>query len=197
MTPLTIAIIGGTGKSGQFVVQQLLQQSYQLKFFPRPAGDVRDFDTVSAFIKGCQVVVSTLGQPKGQPSIFSDATRNILQAMKLHHVSRYIVTTGLSVNTPLDHKNEKVQLATSWMYDNYPETTRDKQKEYELLTESEADWTLIRLPLIQQTAEAYGYHTRLDDCTGNGISATDLGQFIVQEIAAPQFIRAAPFLYNQ
>jgi hypothetical protein len=33
-------------------------------------------------------------------------------------------------------------MATEWMYQNYPETTSDKQKEYQLLSESNLDWTL-------------------------------------------------------
>ena len=48
--------------------------------------------------------------------------------MSHYGIGRYIVTTGLSVNTPSDHKNEKVKMATDWMYQNYPETTTDKTK---------------------------------------------------------------------
>jgi hypothetical protein len=77
--------------------------------------------------------MSTLGQPKGEKSIFSDAAKNIIRAMNDYGIKRYIVTTGLSVNTEADQKNEPVKMATEWMYQNYPETTSDKQKEYQLL----------------------------------------------------------------
>lgn len=193
----TIAVIGGTGKSGRYVVQQLLRQQYNLRCLTRPQGDARDFHAVSDLIKGCQVVVSTLGQPRGESSIFSTATRHIIRAMELHKVDRYIVTTGLSVNTAADNKNTQVQFATNWMYENYPETTTDKQLEYQILLNTNINWTMIRLPLIKETIESFGYKADLYDCPGSFISATDLGRFIVQEIEAPSFVKKAPFLYNE
>lgn len=42
-------------------------------------------------------------------------------------------------------------MATDWMYQNYPETTKDKQTEYNPLSESNLDWTLVRLPLVDRT----------------------------------------------
>lgn len=197
MKNLTVAVIGGTGKSGRYVVQQLRQQSYHLRLLTRPHGDARDFDAVSNIIRGCQVVVSTLGQPKGEPSIFSDATRNVIRAMELHGVDRYIVTTGLSVNTAADSKNPQVQFATNWMYEHYPETTVDKQQEYQILLNTDIYWTMIRLPMIKETTESFGYKANLYDCAGQSISATDLGRFIIQEIEAPAFVKKAPFLYNE
>ena len=211
MKNLNIAVIGGTGKSGKFVVQQLLQQQFNLKLLLRDPqsfniqdnnieiqkGDARDFNSVNALIKDCQLVISTLGQPKGEKSIFSDATRNIIKAMKENGIKRYLVTTGLSVNTPYDAKNEKVQLATNWMYNNYPETTGDKQREYEILSQSDLDWTMIRLPLIKETNETFGYKVSLNDCLGDSISASDLGKFIVNEIAHKDYLRMCLFLYNE
>lgn len=197
MNPLTIAFIGSTGKSGRYVLQQLQQQNYHLRLLLRPQGDARNFNAVNDIIKGCDIVISTLGQPKGEPSIFSTATRHILQAMAQNGVNRYIVTTGLSVNTPFDQKNPQVQFATNWMYEHYGETTTDKQLEYQLLSQSNTDWTMIRLPLIKETSESLGYKANLYDCPGPSISATDLGRFIVREIEQPAYIKKSPFLYNE
>jgi putative NADH-flavin reductase len=206
----TIAVIGGTGKSGKFVVRELLRNSFQLKLLLRNPeqfdirdmnvtlhkGDVRNLDAVTSLIRGCDFVVSTLGQPKDERSIFSDATKNIIKAMQENGVKRYVVTTGLSVDTPFDTKNEKVQFATQWMYDNYPETTRDKQQEYEILSRSDIDWTLIRLPLIKITDEQADYKASITDCLGDSINASDLGKFIVDEIVNENYLKKSPFLFN-
>ncbi len=99
-----IAIIGGTGKSGKYLVEQLLKQRYHFKLLLRNpdnfkitnplievvAGDVRDYNSVLALVDGCQAVISMLGQPKGEPTIFSQATKNILQAMSDCNIQRYI-----------------------------------------------------------------------------------------------------------
>ncbi|MDR3025483.1 SDR family oxidoreductase [Chryseobacterium sp.] len=210
MNTYKIAVIGGTGKSGQYLVQNLLERRYSLKLLVRHPenftiqhslievvkGDVRDEAAVRSLIEGTDIVMSTLGQPKGEKSIFSDAARNIISAMNHHGISRYIVTTGLSVNTLSDQKNERVKMATDWMYQNYPETTADKQKEYEFLMESNLDWTLVRLPLIHLTDESFKTETNLTDCKGESISATDLAEFLFSQIENSEYIRKSPFLYN-
>ncbi len=205
-----IAIIGGTGKSGQYLVQNLLEKGYSLKLLLRnpknftlqhPSieivqGDARDEKAIHQLIEGSNVVMSALGQPKGEKSIFSDATKNIVNAMSDYGIKRYIVTTGLSVNTAYDHKNERVKMATDWMYEHYPETTADKQKEYELLLGSNLNWTLVRLPLILLTKENFPTQTSLTDCKGEGISAADLAEFLASQIEDSEYIRKSPFLYN-
>ncbi|RXM41433.1 epimerase [Chryseobacterium sp. CH21] len=210
MKTYKIAVIGGTGKSGKYLVENLLEKGYQLKLLLRHPenftlqhpfievlqGDARDETSIDKLIEGTDLVMSTLGQPKGEKSIFSDAAKNIISAMNYHGIRRYIVTTGLSVNTASDHKNEGVKIATDWMYQNYPETTADKQKEYEFLLESNLDWTLVRLPLIHLTEENFPLETNLTDCKGEGISAADLAEFLASQIEDSEYIRKSPFLYN-
>ncbi len=205
-----IAVIGGTGKSGKYLVQHLLDKNYSIKLLLRNPdnftlqnplievvkGDVRNIESIKDLVHDCDVVISTLGQPKGEKSIFSDATKNIINAMNNNDIKRYIVTTGLNVNTPKDHKNEKVKMATDWMYQNYPETTTDKQKEYEILAKSNLDWTLVRLPLINLTSENFRTETSLEDCKGESINAADLAEFLVSQIDDETYLKQSPFLYN-
>ena len=53
----------------------------------------------------------------------------------------------MSLNS-FDKEDQKVRYSTDWMYGNFSETTKDKQVEYELLSKSDVDWTLVRLSLI-------------------------------------------------
>ncbi|MCS3529151.1 NAD(P)-dependent oxidoreductase [Chryseobacterium sp. JUb7] len=211
MKTYTVAVIGGTGKSGKYLVQHLSDKHFSIKLLARNPenltlqnplieivkGDARDDQSVKKLVENSDLVISTLGQPKGEKSIFSDAAKNVIKAMDWYGLKRYIVTTGLSVNTPLDHKNEKVRMATDWMYQNYPETTQDKQKEFELLTESDLDWTLVRLPLINLTSEHFTAESSLEDCKGENISAADLAEFLISQIHDETFIKKSPFLYNR
>lgn len=206
----TIAVIGGTGKSGKYLLQNLLEKGYHIKLLLRNPenftiksplieiikGDARDGQSVDTLIKDCNVVMSALSQPVGEESIFSDAAKNITQSMSSHGIRRYIVIAGLNVDTPLDKKNIKVKQATDWMYQNYPKTTIDRQIEYEILTKSDLDWTLVRLPLIIQTSESFKTETSLEDCKGENISATDLAEFLVSQIDDTTYVKRSPFLYN-
>ncbi|MFP3590650.1 NAD(P)-dependent oxidoreductase [Chryseobacterium sp. SIMBA_038] len=205
-----IAVIGGTGKSGKYLVQSLLEKEYQIKLLLRNPenftlenplieivkGDARDFDAVDRLIKDCSAVISKIGQPVGEKSIFTDATKNVIQSMNSHGITRYIAITGLNVDTPFDHKNDRVKMATNWMYENYPKTTKDKQDEYEILVNCNLDWTLVRLPLIIPTSESFPVEKSLEDCKGEKISATDLSEFLVSQIEDKTFIKQSPFLYN-
>lgn len=205
-----IAVIGGTGKSGNYLVKELMRRNIPIKLLLRAhtafeagnqavemvRGDARDYASIQKLLEGCSAVISTLGQPKGESSIFSDATRNILQAMKEAGINRYLVTTGLNVDAPGDNKSESVRMATSWMYENYPETTKDKQAEYELLAASQTDWTMVRLPMIVQTEEHFSTKVDLTDCPGEKISAADLACFLTDQLSNNEFIRKSPFVAN-
>ena len=205
-----IAVIGGTGKSGKYLVQELQQRGFNLKILHRNPenleiesslievvkGDARDFEAIRALVRDCRAVISTLGQPKGESSIFSHATRNVLQVMKEHKISRYILTTGLNVDTPSDKKGPKTQFGTDWMKTNYPETTTDKQLEYHILSESDIQWTLVRLPLIELTDERKKMAVSLEDCPGDSISATDLAHFLAEQLTDETYIRKSPFIAN-
>jgi putative NADH-flavin reductase len=210
MNTNTIAVIGGTGKSGTYLVQSLLDNHYTIKLLLRNPenftiknplieivkGDARDYNAINNLIKDCNIVISTIGQPVGEESIFSDSTKNIIQSMNFHGIRRYIVTTGLNVNTPFDNKNGKVKMATEWMYQHYRKTTEDKQHEYEILLKSNLDWTLVRLPMIIQTSESFPTETSLEDCKGENIIATDLAEFLVSQIEDETYLKLSPFLYN-
>src|SRR6478735_4714651 len=92
-----IAIIGGTGKSGQYLVKQLIAQGFSFKLLLRNPdkfpvqhkqvevikGNVTDVHAVHTLIEGCTAVISTLGLgiPATEPTIFSQSTTHVIKAM--------------------------------------------------------------------------------------------------------------------
>ncbi|SFA40580.1 Putative NADH-flavin reductase [Pedobacter suwonensis] len=212
MQDLKIALIGATGKAGTYILKALLAHQFRVKVLVRNperlqinhsslemiTGDVKDQETVQKLIQGCDVVISALGlgQPASEKTIFTQSTGNVLTAMKALKLNRYLVLTGINVDTRFDDKDEKTKFATRWMYDNYPISTADRQKEYELLIASNLDWTLIRLPLIIQTDEKTAIGTSLVNCVGDQINAANVAGFIIDQLAEVKFINQAPFIWN-
>lgn len=210
---IKIAVVGGTGKSGKYLVRQLIQQGFPFKILVRNpdhfhinhplaeiiAGDITNYDSIDTLVKGCQAVISTLGLgiPASQPTIFSQSTRHIIQAMTEHRIRRYIVTTGLNVDTPWDHKAPATQQATNWMKKTFPSSTTDKQTEFDLLSKSRIDWTLVRLPLIEETDKRGVITVSLEDCPGDKISATDLANFLIAQLFNDEFTGKAPFVASR
>jgi len=209
---LKIAVIGGTGKSGKYLIHQLIRQGFQFKILVRNPenfktitplaevviGNVGDYNSVHSLIDGCDAVISTLGMgnPPSEPSIFSQSTTHVIKAMIACNVKRYIVTTGLNVDTPFDKKSAKTAFATDWMKKTYPVSTANKQSEYDILTTSNIDWTLVRLPLIEQTDARGQLNISLEDCLGDKISATDLACFLIKQLSDSTYIKKAPFIAN-
>ncbi|MBC9914855.1 NAD(P)-dependent oxidoreductase [Chitinophaga varians] len=209
----TIAVIGGTGKAGQFLIRQLLSEGYALRLLvrhpdklyaqqpsllhPSPTvsvirGDVQDLHAVSAWLQGSDAVISTQGS--ALPPNFSSATANILAAMKTYHLARYIVVTGLSIDIPGDDKSEWCRQASAFMRQQYPDTIADKQQEYSLLSRSEANWTLVRIPLLEQTPGTGAVSASLRDCSAPRIRAGDLAVFLTGQLEDSTYIRKAPFV---
>ncbi|QMU27252.1 NAD(P)-dependent oxidoreductase [Adhaeribacter radiodurans] len=209
---IKIAVLGGTGKAGKYLVNQLLAQGIPFKALVRNPekfnivnplievvpGDVQDYESIYTLVAGCQAVISTLGlgQPPSEPTLFSQATTHLLRAMQAHQIKRYILITGLNVNTPFDKKGTKTQYATDWMYTHYPKSTQDKQLEYTILSASNLNWTLVRLPLIEQTDERREIKVSMEDCPGDKISATDLACFLIEQLNSDTYLRQAPFIAN-
>ncbi|QNF33094.1 NAD(P)H-binding protein [Adhaeribacter swui] len=207
-----IAVIGGTGKSGTYLVQELVDQGIPIKVLIRNrerfpvqsplvevvTGDVTVYEDLQALIAGTQAVISALGLgvPASEPTIFSQATKNIIRAMQQYQVCRYIVLTGLQVDAPWDKKGLQTKAATDWMYANFPRSTADRQREYQLLSASPIDWTLVRLPLIAQTNGRHKVKTSLEDCPGDQISAADLASFLVEQLTDNTYIKKSPFIAN-
>ncbi len=207
---IKVAVIGGTGKSGKYLVEQLSIQGFPLKILLRNpksyqaddpnvevvVGDARDYQAICSLVQGCQAVISTLGQPQNEPPIFSQATAHVLRGMNEGKISRYISVTGLNVDTPFDEKSPQTRFSTDWMKANFQEITHDKQVEYDILSESQQNWTLVRLPLIELTDERKRLETSLTDCPGDKISATDLAHFLIEQLSDDKYSREAPFIAN-
>lgn len=207
-----IAVIGGSGKAGKYLVRQLVDGGFDIKVLIRNperltirhpsvemiVGDATDFHCVRSLVDGADAIISTLGLgvPPSAPEIFSVVTTNVIRAMRKTGVRRYIAIAGLNVDASTDMKSEKTQQATEWMYANFPKSTADRQLEYELLQASSLDWTLVRLPLIDQTQVRHEVLVSLDDCPGEEISATSLAEFLIHQLADATYVGKAPFIAN-
>lgn len=209
-----IAVIGGTGKAGTYLIKTLLSKGYTIKMLLRDpdkashyehaqieliTGTVTDPGILDMLIKGCTAVISTLGMghPPSEPDIFTRATQQVIQIMERYKLRRYIVITGLNVDTPTDRKGSETTAGTAWMKEHFPVSTENKQQEYEMLSCSALDWTMVRLPRIEQTDELRDICIDLEDCPGSSISATSLAQFLVGQIDAETCYRMAPFVADR
>lgn len=206
----TIAILGGAGRTGKFIVANLIRQQYPVKLLLRNyesftlkhefiqviQGDAIDSTAIGHLLQGCTAVISTLGQRKGEPLIASLATENIITAMERYNIQRYIFVAGINIDTPYDKKSPQTEAATMWMKTNFPSIQEDRQNAYSILCKSLIDWTMIRVPMIEFTEGSGKYKINKEDCPGSSISAGDIADFVMKQLNDTQHLKGAPFIAN-
>ena len=78
---IKVAVIGGTGKAGKYLVKRLVSQGFKIKALTRNpgkleetelvekvTGDVTDYESVYNLVNGCEAVISRSRRP-GEPSL--------------------------------------------------------------------------------------------------------------------------------
>ncbi len=205
-----IAIIGGTGKAGRYVVEKALEAGYQVRVLTRNPkqftafdkhieiikGDARDIKVIRTLLEGCHTVISALGKPKRESFIFSDATQNILTTMKELHIQRYIVVSGGSVDVPGDNKSFFNKVGANMFRILFPNMMKDKYKELDLLLKSNLDWTFVRLPFVVEGVATSKIKESLTDMPGMKIYNGDIADFLIRQISSPLYVRKCPFIAN-
>jgi len=203
-----IAVIGGTGKAGKYLIDQLIRQDYSVKALARHPeklkqasplleiipGDARNYDAIHTLLQGCDAVISTLGPSRDEPDTCSLATGHVIHAMKSFNMKRYIELAGLAIDTPDDNKGFFTRMLVGLMKLFVPAILADRQKGYRLLSESDLDWTIVRSSMIELTDATRMIKISLHDSPGRKVSATDLANFMINQLSDIRFIRKCPFI---
>ncbi|WP_247234742.1 NAD(P)-dependent oxidoreductase [Telluribacter sp. SYSU D00476] len=206
--PTTIAVLGGGGKTGTYLVQELLHRGYQLKLLLRQPdtlsisspsiyickGDAIHYEDIRALVRGCDAIISTVGQRPNEPLVASQVTNHLLRVMDEFQIRRYISVAGLNLDTPTDQKSARTQMATDWMKATYPTIHEDRQKAYKVLAQNPVDWTLVRVPFIEFTDSSGATEVDLVDCPGEKVRATDLASFLADQLTDTRYYRQSPFV---
>jgi putative NADH-flavin reductase len=203
-----VAVLGGGGRTGNYLVNQLLKKGFSVKLLLRDPekfeiqnskieiikGDALDFESIKVLLKESEAVLSTIGQRKDEPLVASTVTKNVLKAMKEYNINRYVLLAGLNIDTRFDKKSPKTIMATDWMKANFPIIQEDRQKAYVLLEESDVNWTQVRVPFIEFSNDSSEIAVNVEDCLGDKISAFDIAVFMTKEMVESNYSRQSPFI---
>jgi hypothetical protein len=128
--------------------------------------------------------------------MMATATQNIVTIMEELGVSRCVVVTSLFM-TGREQLDAKTQQAADYMQQHYSLFMDDRRLEFELLSESNLDWTYVRVPLIVQQLAVGGVEVNLDHLPGQQITAIDLARFLISQLNDRRYIRQAPFIASK
>ncbi|PFK30325.1 NADH-flavin reductase [Bacillus cereus] len=205
-----IAILGANGKAGKYLVKEALKKGYEVKVLTRDSnnmtitnenietiiGDARDFSSIRELLKGCQVVVNAVGQPKNESYIFNTVTKHVLEAMKEFKIKRYIVISGGSLNVTGDQKGMVNKIGATLFKLFLPKMMQDKYKELQTIQGSDVDWTIVRLPFVMEGKGIGKIKESLVDMPGMKIQNSDIAPFVITEINSKRYVGKCPFISN-
>lgn len=209
---MRLAVFGATGRIGRQVVEQALNAGHEVTALVRDpsrlsirherlrvvVGDARDFDRVVETVKGADAVVCTLGPRHNTPSdeeAHVAAVRNILEAMNQLGVRRLVTVPGAAVDLPGDRKGLADRLA-GWLVRQFARHIyRAKVRELELLRAYPTlDWVAVRPPAVVPGPRTGRYKVSLHRPPGPRVSAGDVADFMLKQVATGEYIQKAPFI---
>ncbi|NNK12228.1 MAG: SDR family oxidoreductase [Flavobacteriaceae bacterium] len=205
---MKLLIIGGTGKTGRQLIQQGLEQGYQLTVLARnPAkvkvghsnlsvlkGNVLEPETLAEAFQGQDAVLSALGHKQFfiKTSILSRGTANIIKAMRNSGVNRLVCITSLGIN------DSRFRLGLYYTLFTIPLILffyfRDKAKQEKLIMNSELNWTIVRPGQLFDGKKRMKY--KLGPEVGHYIltkfvSRADVAHFMLQEVQQNDYLKKA------
>lgn len=205
---MQVALLGGTGRTGVLILDELLLRGHRVKALVRAegriapgesvttvVGDSRDRDTLSTVLSGCDAVLSAIGPRAREQSLHRDTARALVAAMGEHGVRRFVGVSGMNVQLPGDERSRSNAIA-AWMIRTMGrESAMDKRDEWRILASSDRDWTLARATrLVDGDETGRVEHDAHRSTRSNKLVRADLATFVVECLEQGWYVRKAPFV---
>jgi len=163
---MKIALFGGTGPTGRYIIEEALRQGYELSVYTRAAGKLSAFDgrievivgdlnnreAIEACIAGADAVISALG-PNGQKTQekrpVMRGVGTIISVMEELNVRRLIQISTASYRDPKDGFDFKWRALVTMFKLMANAAYGDIKATAELVSSSRLDWTMVRIPFLK------------------------------------------------
>lgn len=205
----TIAVLGGTGRTGRPLIEALLERGHTVRALARtpaalPAhagmvevpGSSTDRSSLDAVLTGSDAVLSALGPRKDEPQLQSTTARLLIELMPQHGISRFIGVSGAGIDVPGDDKPVKDRVISAVIRTMGGELARDKAVEHELFSASSLSWTLVRPPRLVDgpPTDQVGHDAHRPG--RSSIRRADLAALMVEFLEQERYVGQAPFAWN-
>jgi putative NADH-flavin reductase len=207
---MKLLVIGATRGIGRKLIEQALDQDHEVAALVRNprrlnisherlgvvAGDILNPAAVHQAIAGRGAVCITIGiGPTRRPvTVFSQGTKNVIDAMTDSSVNMLICVTGIGTGDSQGHGG--------FLYDKifHPLFLRniyqDKNRQEELVRNSGLQWVVVRPGFLTNGPLTGRYRVliQLSGVTAGKISRADVAHFILNEFDQKKYISKTPLL---
>ncbi|ASN19707.1 NAD(P)-dependent oxidoreductase [Arthrobacter sp. YN] len=211
---MRILVPGATGSVGQQVVEQALERGHEVVAVSRnpktltienPAltkvsANILNAPDVAPLLEGVDAVISTVGtgSSKSPTTLYSAGTKNLLEAMRVHGVSRLVVISSEVAEHWAHQGALKLWIALPLLQKFLGATYDDMRRMDIVLWESDCQWTAIRAPRIR-TVEGKGrYRLSSERPLKRGwfITATDMATALIDIAECDDLDRRHAYIAN-
>ena len=209
---MKLAIFGGTGRTGQYLVTHALEAGYNVIALARTPsklvidddrltivhGDVTDRQKVEETVANTDAVISVLGPTANKPDyMVSQGMQHIVTAMDQHGIKRLVVSAGAGVADP----NDEPKLINKFfgfivrMFSRY--VYEDMVRTVESVRQSDLDWTLVRVPMLTDDPATGDVKVAyVGKGMGSRLSRSDLATFMLKQVKDQTYLHQAPAISN-
>jgi len=210
---MKIAIFGATGGTGKQLIEQALEAGYEVVAYARnPSkldirhehlkviqGELADAALIESAVSGSKAVISVLGPRGGSKGrSVTQGMKNIIASMKKQGVSRLVVSSTLSAKDPNDRSDFKTRTMVGIVKLTMRDAYEDIVSAAELVRNSDLDWTIVRLSILNNDAKSgkvrAGYVDKGE--VGTSISRADVADFMLKQVEDTKYLRRAPAISN-
>lgn len=212
-TPMKLLVIGATRGIGRSLADQAAEAGEDVTVlvrdpsrFPSPRpnrqvirGDILDPSSVEAAVRGQEAVCIVIGIPPTRKpvTVFSQGTRNVLDAMKKSGVDRLVCVTGIGAGDSRGHGGVLYDRIVQplLLKTNYA----DKEKQEEIVRASGTAWTVVRPGFLTNGPRTGRYRvvTEMAGVRARKISRADVADFLLKELKTGAYMGKTVFIDTQ
>lgn len=208
---MNLIIFGATGTVGKQLVQQALFNGDHVRAFGRNVytadylpvestvktanlqlvqGALFDEGEVFHAIKGCDAVLSAIGGGRdGTDKTRTFGMKNIIKQMQKAGVKRIVAIGGSGI---LNADESKLIIDHEDYPKKYIPIGKEHQKVWEMLKETDLDWTMVGSPEILDKGPTGNFITKADyepQPNNYRINAGDLAMFMLNELIKNEYVK--------
>lgn len=205
-------VIGASSGVGYYLVKQLLDDGHEVTAcsrtamdinLPYPQGqfkraDIRDTFALQRIVPGHDVVFLCVGVLPGidEVHLFSEGTRNVIDAMHQSDVHRLIVVSSIGVGDSKGHGGFFFDKLIQPYY--MKRILRDKERQEKLVRESDLDWTIVRPGFLTygRKRKQYKVFQSMEGVIAKHISRKDVADFLIGLMGSRQYNHSTTFITN-
>ncbi|WP_181783151.1 NAD(P)-dependent oxidoreductase [Pseudonocardia pini] len=212
---MIVTVLGGTGRIGHHVVEQLLAAGHEVRVVARNpgklalsdpdlavhTGPLSDEDMLRGAVRGADAVVSALG-PTLRPGVggrpLTEGTARVVRLMGEEGVRRFVGLATPSLPDERDRPTLKARVLPVMAGTLFPNALADLRGMTEAVTSSDLDWTVARI--TRPTDGPPTGRTRSGflgvDAVGSAMRRSDIAAFLVAQLTDHTYVGALPAISN-